>query len=935
MSSINSEDSLVQEFLTESQEHLSGIEPDLLELEKFGAQVNQEIVNRIFRAIHSIKGAAGFFGFENLKRTSHVMESVLMRVRDGALVPNPPVVEPLLIGVDLLNAMVNDIDHSESVESDTLIEQLNAILEGREALPIGAKPTNEPADAPAGKKKATGKKKKGDTVLEFEQNSTDVAVSADADGWPTVNPELAEAAKKRGQYLYSIEVDSAKDLFERQRNYVQLNDMLKSLGSVLASGVADNEHDEPPQQFVMILASVLERDLLPGALDIDDAMIKPYTLPTKNEAPAATTETVKETTATKPVTSTPTGNSAPTSAASTSGNNESNETIRVRVDLLNQLMDFAGELVLSRNQLIRALSLGDGSVNQENLGRIVQNVDLVTSNIQEHIMQTRMQPIESVFRRFPRVVRDLANQLGKQIGIEMTGQDVELDKSILESLSDPLTHIIRNSCDHGIEMPEDRKAAGKSPGGTIRLKAFHEGGQINIVIEDDGKGIATDRVAAKAINLGIITQQQYDQMTPQEQLNLIFHPGLSTMEKVSELSGRGVGMDVVKTNIEKLGGHITLDSTLGQGTRLCLQLPLTLAIIPSLIVGVEDHRFAIPQINLLELVRVRAADIQTKIERVANASVLRLRGRLLPLVQLSDVLKIQRRYIDPETGEKAEDRRETIEDARKALPGHHPEVNEEMRRKVASDYNILVLRVAGNQYGLIVDAVFDTEEIVVKPLSHYLKDCKCFSGTTIMGDGSVAMILDASGIATTGKLNFSEMEAEEQRRSAADKTDKLGVKGSNGQTQSVILFTNHSEERFALPLSDLLRLEKINLSEIELVGSREFVTYRGRSMPLIRLEDFLGIRPNDVSGEEAYIIVPKFGNGRAGIFAHEILDTMETSVNLDTHLIQDRELSGSAVLAGHLTLFVNVEALMERAGLYFDESWEEESSANGELAFSH
>lgn len=911
MSSQHSEDSLVQEFLTESQEHLSGIEPDLLELEKFGGQVNQEIVNRIFRAIHSIKGAAGFFGFENLKRTSHVMESVLMRVRDGALTPDPPVVEPLLIGVDLLNAMVSDIDQSETVASDALIEQLNAILDGRAPNPTASV-----------------------TPVASAQTITAPTQSASA-AQPSValavGPELAEAARKRGQFLFELRVQANKDLHARQRTYAQLVESAQSLGSILASSVAEDEQSAPPEQFSLVMATVLERDLVPGALDLPDEQVLLWQAPAVEAvAPAAanTTATLEAVpaVATAQAVQAPAANQAPTQAPATAsaGNGESTETIRVRVDLLNKLMDFAGELVLSRNQLIRALGAGVEDLNQENLGRIVQNVDLVTSHIQEHIMQTRMQPIESVFRRFPRVVRDLANQLGKSISLEMTGQDVELDKSILESLSDPLTHIIRNSCDHGIELPADRVAAGKPSGGTIRLKAFHEGGQINIVIEDDGKGIATERVAAKAIKLGILTQQQYDQMSAQEQLNLIFHPGLSTMEKVSELSGRGVGMDVVKTNIEKLGGHISLDSSAGQGTHLRLQLPLTLAIIPSLIVGVEDHRFAIPQINLLELVRVRAADIQTKIERVGRASVLRLRGRLLPLVMLSDVLKIDRHYDDPVSGEPTPERRQSIDDERKLVAGHHPEVQEEARRHHTSDYNILVLRVGGNQYGLIVDRVYDTEEIVVKPLSHYLKDGKCFSGTTIMGDGSVAMILDASGIATTSRLNFSEMEAEEQRRVAADKLTKRSTQEGAGQKQQVILFTNHSEERFALPLSDLLRLEKINLSEIELVGSREFVTYRGRSMPLVRLEDFLGVRPNDVTGDEAYLIVPKQGNGRAGIFAHEILDTAECTVALDTQLIQDRELSGSAVMDGHLTLFVNVEALLDRAGLFFEDSWEEE-----------
>jgi two-component system chemotaxis sensor kinase CheA len=895
MSSFANDDALIREFVTESQEHLSDIEPDLLELEKQGASIDQDRVNRIFRAIHSIKGAAGFFGFENLKRTSHVMESVLMRIRDGQLVPTPNIVEPLLQGVDLLRDMVDDVASSEAVASQGIVDTLNTILEG--------KPTE--ASSAEGSP-AKGKKAK-----------------APQGGQPPVLPdETVINALKKGQHLFTLTIDVAKDLAPQQRSFEQLKAVVASVGSIL--GVSQ---PETANKVRLVLATVLELDLIAPAFDL------PPTAVTLFEPDAALVAKAKASQPALPnmiaLAGNPTGakpaTPPPAEAPKSQAPAESTESIRVRVDLLNKLMDFAGELVLSRNQLIRALSQGDGKsthgLDVENLTRIVQNVDLVTSNIQEHIMQTRMQPIESVFRKFPRVVRDLANQLGKQISLEMSGQDVELDKSILESLSDPLTHVIRNCCDHGIESPTDRQAAGKSPVGLISLRAYHEGGQINVVVDDDGKGIATDRVADKAIRLGVITREQYQAMSPQEQLNLIFHPGLSTADQISDVSGRGVGMDVVKTNIERFGGHISLESTPGKGTSLRMQLPLTLAIIPSLVVGIGERKFAIPQVNLLELVRVRASDIQSKIERVGRASVLRLRGRLLPLVHLSDALNLPRQFSDPATGEVKPDRRQTLDDARTRDPEFHPVPEAEQRQHYTSDYNILVLRIGTNQYGLVVDKVFDTEEIVVKPLSNYLKNTKCYSGTTIMGDGSVAMILDAGGVASTVKLNFAELEAEEQRRASHMSLVKSQQGEGAGHQQSVILFANHPDERFALPLDELLRLEKITPSDIAIVGNREFVTYRGESLPLLRLEDYLPIRPTEMLEEdgEAYIILPKRGNGRVGLYASKIIDTANVAQALNQQLFSDRELSGSAMINDHLTLFINVEALLDRAGIVTDD----------------
>ena len=921
------DESLIQEFITESQEHLSDIEPDLLELEAQAPSVDQEIVNKIFRAIHSIKGAAGFFGFERLKNLSHVMESVLMRIRDKQLTPESYIVEPLLVGVDLLRDMVEDIQNSETVDCDALVPELDHYLK---------ESTKYERGKPAGKGKAS---KATATQATATPETTATGTTNNAEGLPfTVADGVLQQYKNQGQSFFKLSISAEKHLFASHRTFNQFVDLLKSCGSFLGSNVTVEEADAPPEEIIALIGTVLEQDLLAGAFDVPAETITPYdsnvqansasvvekvtTGKAKIEVAAVASAAVTTPATPEKKEATPAPAIAGAKAAGSA--DAAVETIRVRVDLLNKLMDFAGELVLSRNQLIRATSQENAEQDKEGFNRIVQSIDTVTSYLQEHIMQTRMQPIEAVFRKFPRVVRDLAGQLGKKINLEMIGQDVELDKTILESLSDPLTNMIRNCCDHGIETPEVRQANGKVPQGTIVLHAYHEGGQINLSIKDNGNGIDTARVGKKAISSGVITQAEFDAMTHQERLNLIFHAGLSTAEKLSDVSGRGVGMDVVRSNIERLGGHIHLESTLGQGSTITLQLPLTLAIIPSLVVGLQHHRFAIPQVNLLELVRIKANEIHQKIERCGRASVFRLRGKLLPLVKLADVLQLDKLYIDPSSGNAKTDRRASIEDARFQDPVAIEQIPEIKRTAPISDYNILVLRVGANQYGLIVDEVFDTEEIVVKPLSSYIKNCKCFSGTTIMGDGKVAMICDVGGIVTQGKLNFGEIEAEEARRKDVEaKRQEMASlstsKTNHGERQAVILFSNHPEERFALPLSSLLRLEKIEIKKIEVVGSREFINYRGESLPLIRLEDHLSVRPSPSDAEIAYMIVPKHGGGKAGIYATNILDTIETNVVLDSHLVADSQVIGSAIIQDHLTLFLNTEVLLESAGIWLEE----------------
>ena len=467
--------------------------------------------------------------------------------------------------------------------------------------------------------------------------------------------------------------------------------------------------------------------------------------------------------------------------------------IRVDVGLLDKMMNLVGELVLARNQILQCSS----SQTDATFFNAAQRLNLITTELQEGVMKTRMQPIGNVWGRYPRLVRDLALQCGKQVTIDMEGSDTELDKTIIEAIKDPLTHILRNSLDHGIETPEERVCQGKAPAGRLYLRAYHEGGHVNIEISDDGAGIHLERVKQRALQRGVIGAQQAERMSDRELMNLIFLPGFSTAEKVSNVSGRGVGMDVVKTNIEKIGGAVDLQSVSGQGTTLKIKIPLTLAIIPALIVSSGGERFAIPQVSLLELVRLDSSQ-GNAIEHIHGVPVHRLRGRLLPLVFLNRELGLE------STG-----------------PQQSGMVD-----------NIVVLQADDRQFGLVVDDINDTEEIVVKPLGKQLKGLSCFAGATIMGDGQVALILDVLGMAQRASV---VTELHEQ-----SVTENLTAEvQSQASHESWLLFSSAEGKRLAVPLSAVARLEEFPLNIIEHSGSDEVVQYRGEIMPLIRISRLL------------------------------------------------------------------------------------------------
>lgn len=555
------------------------------------------------------------------------------------------------------------------------------------------------------------------------------------------------------------------------------------------------------------------------------------------------------------------------------------ETIRVGVNLLDKLMTQVGELVLARNQLLQiANTVGDTALHA-----VSQRMNLIATELQEEVMKTRMQPIGNIWSQFPRTVRDVALGCNKEVGIEMEGEKTELDKTIIEAIKDPLTHLVRNSVDHGIELPADRIKAGKTRAGRLILRAFHEGGQVNIEISDDGAGLNAERIRQKAVERGVIGGEQAARMNEREIYNLIFLPGFSTAEKVTNVSGRGVGMDVVKTNVERIGGNVDVQSTRGQGTTVRVKIPLTLAIIPALVVTCCGERYAIPQVSLLELVRLEADEVSTGIELVHGAPVYRLRGQLLPLVYLSRELKL--------------------------------DVDANQAKRHDGAVNIVVLQADERQFGLVVDQINDTEEIVVKPLRKQLKTVKTFAGSSIMGDGKVALILDVLGLAQRASV------ITETRERAI--TEKTAESANQEEKQTFLLFAGPGDSRMAIPLSTLARLEEFPVAQVEMSGSQWVTQYRGQILPLIRLNVVLEERRNKLRALQAPPTVDSGpiqvlvlnNEGRAfGLVVEKILDIIEDRADVRSPATRAAVLY-SVVISNRVTELLDIPAILRKADL--------------------
>ena len=928
------DDETLKMYVEESIEHLADIENDLLAIEEAGADIDKELVNKVFRAAHSIKGGAGFMGLNNIKDLAHKMENVLGMIRSREMTPNPEITNILLQASDLLRNLINNVAGSNEIDISGIVESLIA-------LTIASLPDEE-----------------------RESVTKIVKVSfPEGTGAFTVAEYDISTARKEGKYLYIVEFDLIHDIQRKDKTPLGVLNEMEESGIILDSkididavGKLDEEAILARIPFFVLFASILEPSDINNLFKVDEKQI--YELAEdfsfmsieqishlKSDTLGAEENAVQSEISTKEALPEIEESKVPEKAVKAVGTRKeqvppavvAETSLRVHVSLLDSLMNLAGELVLGRNQLIQAI----GAKDLHTIEAAGQRMDLITTELQETIMVTRMQPIGNVFNKFPRVVRDLAINLDKKVDLLLEGNDVELDKTIIEAISDPLTHLVRNSVDHGIERPDEREKAGKAPKGEVVLRAYHEAGQVNIDITDDGKGLDGEKLAQSAFGKGLITEEQVKLMSDKEKISLIFLPGFSTAEKVSDVSGRGVGMDVVKTNLDKLGGVVDIDSRIGRGTTIKIKLPLTLAIIPSQIISTEGERYAIPQVNLEELLRIPADKVKERMERVGDAEVVRLRGQLLPLIRLAEVFGIHRTYLDPDDGEGKKDRRIDIVDRRSGTSsafkpdkreGEEAETREteyavrsrdDRRFHADSAVNIVVVSTGALKYGLIVDVLHDSEEIVVKPLGRHMKHCNGYAGAAIMGDGRVALILDVAGLSGMAGLNSVEGTGR------ASEVVKKSI-GAKEDSQSLLVFRNAEDEQFSVPLGLVSRIEKIKRDEIEEVGGKKVMQYRGESLPLVAINDVSEVK-SLADKEELIVIVFRISGREVGLFATSPVDAIETDVQFDDSTLAQQGIMGSAIINEHTTLMIDIFGIVQAINPDWFNERETIESSDGKL----
>jgi len=922
------DDELLQEFIAETREHLATIETDLLTIEDHGADVDQDLINKVFRAAHSIKGGSGFFGLEKIKELSHGAETILDMMRAGKMIPNPEITNLLLSAFDQLREMSNDPGGSEEMDISDLLIALNDLASSYLDAQ-GKKSLNQQA------------------VLGGTESSPPV----------TLPQTDVERAQRTGQTIYRINYDLINDIEGQGIHLLTLFNQLCAQGEILdcavdfaAVGTLDDDIGShlpltlvyacacSTQQAAELLRVDADRLEIMNpyetsfeAVTLDAASVTPVPEPMSapiSPPPVQSLElfsgqpssTTPEPPVVVPSKEAPGASSPPVDVPA--GNDSkgrkkmpvAEETLRVNVGLLENLMNLAGELVLGRNQLRAAIAQD----NAQTLSLASQHLNQVTSELQDAIMQTRLQPIGNVFGKFPRVVRDMCNSLAKEINVVINGKEVELDRSLLEGLSDPLTHMIRNAADHGLETPAERRAAGKAAEGTLTISASHEAGHVVILIADDGRGIDPEKIAASALKKGQISNEKLAGMSTQEKLELIMMPGFSTAEKVSEFSGRGVGMDVVRTNINKLGGQVDISSTVGVGTSFRIKLPLTLAIIPSLIVSLGSERFAIPQTNVAELLRIRAEDVKRRIEVVGGAEVLLLRDTTLPLVRFDRFLGLVPTYVDPDNGREEVDRRTALADRRSP---HHPGIHTTLPLKAPSIHDdredgrryhaesaleIAVINSGAVRYGLVVGGFHDTEEIVVKPLGRHVKHLTEYAGATILGDGAVALIIDAAGLADKAELasvsasaRALELQAEAERRRLED-------------VHSLLMFYNAPGDLCAVFLEHVERIERISRDRLETHGGKRTMQYRGASLPLVTLSDTARVDP--ISEEQDLVVlVARVGEREVGLLGAMPVDVIESNAVIDVGTHRQPGVIASAVIGDDTVMLVDIHEMVEVA----------------------
>jgi len=869
----------IDDFDAEAKEHIEKIEKAFLDTATLAE--NQELINGVFRAAHSLKGTAGFFAFEKIVTVSHELESVFSKIKDGKLTLNDEITDIVLQSVDCLKDLTDHLNADDMIDIKHIVETLKSYSNIKESN-----------DAPA------------EIDIPFNYNRPDTK-------------KILQNASRHGHKIYYVSIGFNRSLGKYYKNPKGMIDSILSIGTIVEVIVNNDSHQiirhtdtsvlkeeiinalskYDTTTLELLVTSILEFDLFSIAINVDKRYIQllsrkkdfhettdEHHIPTQKPEPVAASHQAfalkdlqQKSADPSPVT---TNSVVPKTEAENEQTNQqassrkSNISIRLDISSINGLMDLANEMILARNRLLSTVSGYEKSIT--GLKPVLYDLNRLSSEIQEKVMLTRMQPISMIFDKFPRIIRDIGKAVNKDIEVEIFGSDITLDKYLLDSLIDPITQIVKNSADHGVELAERRAAIGKPKKGKITLTAYMLDGSANIEIKDDGAGIDLEALKRKSIERGIVTQEALATMAERDILALMFEPGISTARAVTNLSGRGFGMNIVKTNIEKLGGSVEIVSVLDKGTTMRLKMPLTLSVIRTLIVKINSIQYAVPELNVERIVRVWRATPSRRIERLNNSLVLILNGRIIPIVTM-DELDAKAKGLQP--------------------PSIEALLEKILRSTVTK---CLVLKTDDKSFALLIDEAIETVQTLVKPLPMYLKSSICYSSVTVLGNGDAITILDAEGI-----IRSMGIEATIQ------KTADDEIENKKEDEKQIIIFKCSGTEYFALEINKISRIEVVNSADIQEIGKDEFINIAGETVRIVRPENYAPVKKHRYTTEKLYVLTLKKTVSPIGFLASKVLDKVSGDFEFDDKHLYSDFIFGTGRFNEKVLIFLNHDAITE------------------------
>ena len=853
----------LDDFEAEAKTHTETIETAFLDAEALTG--NPDLMNGVFRAAHSLKGTAGFFSLKKIVSVAHELESVLSQIKDGRLAVTDEIVDVVLQSVDCLKELIDNLQDDEGVETAQILEALK-----KHSI---AKPSNE-------------------------QNGHTNNLRIPFDLQDSETEKVLNQATRFGHKVFYVNLNFNRSLGKFYKQPSRMIESILSIGNLAEALVSDhgNENKEikkikesdvnlmanklaaalaerDTSTLELLVTSVLDHDLFSTAIEID----KKYIYLLDKEAVLKKEETAAP--ALKPETNGAQLNKKP-AEKSEKTEKEDNFSVRLDISVINGLLDLANEMILTRNQLFSAMSGNEKAL--PGISPVLHDLSRLTSEIQEKVMYTRMQPINVIFNKFPRIIRDTAKALDKNIGVEIVRDDVTLDKYLLEALTDPITQLVKNSADHGLESAERRAEAGKPPKGIITLNAYMRDGFAIIEVTDDGAGVDAEALKRKALERGMASEETLAAMTKNEIFNLMFEPGFSTAKQVTSLSGRGVGMDIVKTNIEKLGGSIEIESEVGKGTTVRLKMPLTLSVIRTLIVTINSITYAIPELNVERIIRIWDEKDSKRIERINKSLVLSLNGRIIPVVTMDEI-------------------------AAKAKGLERVSVDEALKKSRRDGViKCLVLRADGKSFALLIDDAIETEQVLVKPLPAYLQNCPCYSNVTVLGSGKAVTILDAEGV-----MRFMGVESIENEAAETLSPDFEADEKPDEAEKQIIIFNCSGPEYFAVETGDISRIEAVYPKDIQEIGEEHFINIAGETVRVIRPEDYTPVKKRSYTEDKLYMITFKKSAFPVGLLVKKVLDKIEAVFTLDSGRICSDFIHGTGAYNEKILIFLNLEAIAD------------------------